>query len=110
MGIFNKIFRGQCDTNSNNTSSEISKEKNSGSILTIKILGIGCKNCENLTDNVKIALQKLNREANIDKITDIGEISSYGIISTPGLVINDKVVSYGKVLKPEDIVKIIEKI
>ena len=49
-------------------------------------------------------------EANIEKVTDMGNISSYGIMSTPGLVIDEKVVSYGKVLKPEEIVKIIEKL
>ncbi|AVQ32578.1 thioredoxin family protein [Fusobacterium varium] len=78
--------------------------------MTIKILGTGCKNCVNLTDNVKKALTSLNIEANIEKVTDIENISSYGIMSTPGLVIEEKVVSYGKVLKPEEIVKIIENL
>ncbi|RGY61314.1 thioredoxin family protein [Fusobacterium ulcerans] len=78
--------------------------------MTIKVLGTGCKNCVNLTDNVKKALTSLNIEANIEKVTDMGDISSYGIMSTPGLVIDEKVVSYGKVLKPEEIVKIIEKL
>ena len=77
---------------------------------SIKILGTGCKNCVNLTDNVKKALTSLNIEANIEKVTDIENISSYGIMSTPGLVIEEKVVSYGKVLKPEEIVKIIENL
>lgn len=82
-------------------------EKKEG-VMTIKVLGIGCKNCVSLTENVKIALKEMNLEANIEKVTDFGEISSYGIMSTPGLVIDEKVVSYGKVLKPEDIVKIIK--
>jgi hypothetical protein len=31
-------------------------------------------------------------------------------MSTPGLVIDEKVVSYGKVLKPKEIVKILQKV
>jgi predicted thioredoxin/glutaredoxin len=34
---------------------------------------------------------------------------AYGVMSTPALVIDEKVVSAGKVLKPKDIVKILEK-
>ena len=49
-------------------------------------------------------------EATVDKITDFAEIAGYGIMSTPGLVVNEKVVSFGKVLKPNDIIKILEQI
>lgn len=111
MGIFNKIFKSNCSCGSCNEK-EVSEEsviKKEG-IMNIKILGTGCKNCTNLTDNVKKALLNLNIEANIEKVTDMAEISSYGIMSTPGLVIDGKVVSYGKVLKPEEIEKIIEKL
>lgn len=111
MGIFNKIFKSNCSCGSCNEkeASEESVIKKEG-IMNIKILGIGYKNCTNLTDNVKKALLNLNIEANIEKVTDMAEISSYGIMSTPGLVIDEKVVSYGKVLKPEEIEKIIEKL
>lgn len=111
MGIFNKIFKSNCSCGSCNEK-EVSEEsviKKEG-IMNIKILGTGCKNCTNLTDNVKKALLNLNIEANIEKVTDMAEISSYGIMSTPGLVIDEKVVSYGKVLKSEEIEKIIEKL
>lgn len=111
MGIFDKVFKGGCSCG-NCDVAETSKEntiKKEGA-MTIKVLGTGCKNCVNLTDNVKKALTSLNIEANIEKVTDMGDISSYGIMSTPGLVIDEKVVSYGKVLKPEEIVKIIEKL
>jgi protein-disulfide isomerase len=35
---------------------------------------------------------------------------AYGVMSTPALVIDEKVVSFGKVLKPKEIEKIIENI
>ena len=76
--------------------------------MIIKILGSGCKNCVKLGENAEKALEELNKKAEIVKITDLKQIMAYGIMSTPGLVIDEKVVSYGKVLKPKDIVKILE--
>ncbi len=77
--------------------------------MKIKVLGPGCKNCENLADNTKAALKEMGLEAEIEKVTDFAEIAGYGILSTPGLVVDDKVVSSGKVLKPKDIVKLLTK-
>ena len=77
--------------------------------MKIKVLGPGCKNCENLADNTKAALKELGLEAEIEKVTDFAEIAGYGILSTPGLVVDDKVVSSGKVLKPKEIVKLLAK-
>ena len=77
--------------------------------MTIKVLGSGCKNCVALAENTKTALTELGIQAEIVKVTDYSDIASYGIMSMPGLVIDEKVVSFGKVLKPKDIVKIIEK-
>ena len=76
--------------------------------MVIKILGSGCKNCIALTENTKAALAVLSMEAEIVKITDFAEIAAYGVMSTPALVIDEKVVSFGKVLKPDEIMKIIK--
>lgn len=78
--------------------------------MIIKILGPGCKNCASLTENTKEALSELNMEAEIVKITDYEQMAAYGIMSTPALVIDEKVVSSGKVLKTEEIVKMIERL
>jgi len=78
--------------------------------MKIKVLGSGCKNCVTLEANTKAALVELGIKAEVEKITDFAEIAKYGIMSTPGLVIDEKVVSFGKVLKPKDIVKIVEKV
>lgn len=78
--------------------------------MKVKILGPGCKNCVALVENTKSALSELGIEAEIIKVTDFEEIARYGIMSTPGLVIDDKVVAFGKVLKPKEIVKILEKV
>jgi small redox-active disulfide protein 2 len=71
----------------------------------IQILGTGCPKCNMLMANTKIAVKELGIEANIEKISDIKEIMGFGIMSTPAIAIDGKVISAGKVLKPEDIKK-----
>ncbi len=46
----------------------------------------------------------------IEHVTDFARIAAYGVMSTPALVIDGKVVSYGKVLKTEEVVQILKKI
>ncbi|WP_237705297.1 thioredoxin family protein [Bacillus coahuilensis] len=53
----------------------------------------------------KKALDELSKDADVVKVTEMEEIMAYGVMSTPALVVDEKVVSYGKVLKPKDIVK-----
>jgi hypothetical protein len=48
-------------------------------------------------------------DAEIIKVTEFAEIAAFGVMSTPALVMNEKVVSFGKVLKPKEIATIIEK-
>jgi small redox-active disulfide protein 2 len=62
-----------------------------------------------LTENTEKALKELGMEAEIVKVTDFQDIMAYGVMSTPALVIDEKVVSFGKVLKPKEITTILEK-
>lgn len=78
--------------------------------MIIKILGSGCKSCEILTANTKLALAEMNLTAEIVKVTDFMDIAAYGVMSTPALVVDEKVVSFGKVLKPKEVVKIFENL
>lgn len=98
-----------CGCDCGDCCSEIVQDVNENNGLTIKILGSGCKNCFTLTENIKIALDEMKLVANVVKVTDFGEITSYGIMTTPAMVVNEKVVSFGKVLKPNEVVKILEK-
>ncbi|MFT7494436.1 MAG: small redox-active disulfide protein 2 [Alteromonas macleodii] len=76
--------------------------------MIIKILGSGCKKCVALAENTKAASTATSLDADIEKITDIVGIAGYGIMSTPSLVINEKVVSSGRVLSPDDIAEILK--
>ena len=78
--------------------------------MVIKILGSGCKNCNALEENAIEAVREAGIEAEVIKVTDFKEIMAYGVMRTPALVVNEKVVSCGKVLKPKDIIKILQNI
>ena len=66
-------------------------------MLTIKVLGPGCQNCQNLAAITQQAINSLAVEAKIEKVTDYAEFAKYKLMATPGLVINEKVVSAGRV-------------
>ena len=76
--------------------------------MEIKILGSGCPNCKVLEANAKKAVKELKIKARIEKITDIAKIMEYGVMSTPALVVDEKVVSYGRVLSSEEIKKLLK--
>ncbi|HDR47076.1 MAG TPA: thioredoxin family protein [Geoalkalibacter subterraneus] len=73
----------------------------------VQILGTGCAKCNKLADNAKAAAQSLGQEIEVEKVSDLNEITRFGVLSTPGLVIDGKVVSQGKLLKPEQIAKLL---
>ncbi|MBP7165929.1 MAG: hypothetical protein BWY92_01002 [Firmicutes bacterium ADurb.BinA052] len=76
--------------------------------MVVKVLGACCGNCATLMENTRIALKELGIGCEVEKVTDFAEIAKYGVMSIPALVIDDRVVSSGKVLKPKDIMKILE--
>ena len=76
----------------------------------IQILGTGCAKCNELADNAKEAAQVLGEEVEVEKITGINDIMKYGVMTTPGLAIDGQVVSQGKVLKPDQIMKLIRPV
>ena len=83
MGIFDKIFKGGCSCDVDETLKENTVKKEG--IMTIKILGTGCKNCTNLTDNVEKAIASLNIEANIEN-TEIRKSTPASIAFIPSVM------------------------
>ncbi len=77
--------------------------------MIIKMLGLGCRNCNTLKENTEKALKELDIEAEVIKVEDFEEMATYGVMSPPALVIDDKVVSSRKILKTKEIVKILKK-
>jgi small redox-active disulfide protein 2 len=62
----------------------------------IKVYGSGCANCKKLEQMCYNALQELQIDASVEKVTDLQEIVKTGILSTLGLEINGKMISSGK--------------
>lgn len=77
---------------------------------SVKVLGSGCPKCNVLELATKAALEQLGMDTTIEHVTDYAKIASYGIMSTPALVVDGKVVSYGKVLKTDEVVAILKKV
>ena len=96
---------GNCDSE---TMARAESEKSGGA--SIKVLGSGCAKCNQLEAATKAALEQLGMDTTIDHVTDFSKIAAYGVMTTPALVVDGKVVSYGKVLKADEVVKILQKV
>ncbi len=77
--------------------------------MNIKILGGGCSSCKKLLENTKKAVAETGTQAEVEYITDMERIMSYGVMTMPVLVVDETVVAKGKILKPAEIVKLLEK-
>ncbi len=72
--------------------------------MEIKILGTGCPNCRKLEQVALQAVAESGLDVKVTEVTDIEQIMSYPIASTPALVIDEKVKSFGRIPKKEQII------
>lgn len=77
--------------------------------MVVRILGTGCTKCKTLEKRVLDLKEKHQLDFQIEKVTQLDDILVYGVMMTPGLVIDEKVVSFGKVPKDEEILKWIQE-
>jgi small redox-active disulfide protein 2 len=96
---------GNCDAES---MAKAETAKSEGA--SVKILGSGCPKCNQLEAATKSALEQLGMDTTVDHVRDFAQIAAYGVMSTPALVVDGKVVSYGKVLKAEEVANILRKV
>ena len=105
MGLFNKKKEEKsCCCGSGCTPEKMAQAEAAKTTAGIKVLGAGCAKCHAL------ALAELNMDTTIDHVTDFSQIAAYGVMTTPALVVDGKVVSYGKVLKKDEVKALIQKV
>ncbi|GAB6061915.1 thioredoxin family protein [Deferrisoma palaeochoriense] len=75
--------------------------------MKIEILGTGCAKCNKLYEAAKEAVAKAGKDAEIVKVEDLAEIMKRGVMVTPALAIDGEVKTVGKVLKPDEIAKML---
>jgi len=73
--------------------------------MKIQILGSGCPNCKTLEARTREAVETLNIEAEIEKVTDMDAIMDMGVMMTPALAVDGDVLSTGKVLSTEQVIE-----
>lgn len=83
-------------------------------MLSIKVLGPGCANCQRLELHVARAVQRLGQdhpevEVTIEKVEDTDRFLEYGLLGTPGLVINEKLIFSGRIPAPAHILGWLEE-
>lgn len=78
-------------------------------IQSMKVLGAGCKSCHEQYENCQAAVKELGMKLEVEYVTDMEKVMAYGVMSMPAIVVNEKAVSMGKVLKPADVIKLLQK-
>lgn len=109
MNIFRKkevkkpCCGGDCTPKAMGNAEILKKEKG------IKILGSGCAKCQALEKATREAMEELGIQTTLLHVSDYAQIASYGVMSTPALVVDERVVSYGKVLTSEEVKNLLSK-
>lgn len=102
--------KSSCCCGSNCTPENMQAAEEEKSSIGVKILGGGCAKCNQLEAATIDALSELGMDTTIDHVKDYEKIAAYGVMTTPALVIDGKVVSYGKVLKKDEVIKILKDV
>ncbi len=74
------------------------------------VLGACCDKSRMTYENTQQAVKEMGFADEVINIGDALEIAKYGVMQTPALAVDGKVVSYGKLLKVEDVKKIFAKL
>ena len=107
MALFGKKKRAEAPCCGYDAARVARVEAGKGEGARVKVLGAGCAKCRALANAAGAALEQAGMDATVDHVTDFSAIAAYGVMTTPALVVDGRVVSCGKVLKPDEIVKLL---
>ncbi len=71
--------------------------------MQIKILGPGCKKCDQAAERVAAVVAATGVDAQIEKVTDMMAIAGFGVMSTPAVVVDGEVKCVGKIPERNEI-------
>lgn len=77
--------------------------------MVIKVIGMGCENCDKLYENVMEAVKETGIDAVVEKVGDLMEIVKLGVMAAPSLMIDGKLVIAGRTAKTSEIVRLLKK-
>ncbi|OGD33726.1 redox-active disulfide protein 2 [Candidatus Atribacteria bacterium RBG_16_35_8] len=77
--------------------------------MKIQILGSGCPKCRQTEANAREAVDNLEIDAVIEKITDINQIIDFGVTVTPALAVDGDIKFSGKIPSVEEIEEILKQ-
>lgn len=109
MRLFGKKEKKTSCCSGNCSQETIEKAEQAKCEEGIRILGSGCAKCMELEKSVRTAVSRLGLKLEISHVTDFAEIAAYGVMTTPALVLNEKVISYGKVLSVDEAQTVLQK-
>lgn len=79
--------------------------------MTIKILGSGCPNCQQLEQNAKKAVEELElKDVQVEHVYDINKIIEMGVMSTPALAIDEQIKIAGRVADVGEIKELLKNL
>jgi small redox-active disulfide protein 2 len=71
--------------------------------MDIKVLGPGCKKCQETEKIVREAVVETSMDAQVGKVTNVMEIAKFGVFGTPAVIIDGEIQCVGKVPSKEDV-------
>ena len=79
-------------------------------ICCVKVPGAVCKSCHGQYENEKQDVRDMGLAVEVEYITDTEKVMAYSVISMPAIVVNERAASMGKVLKAEDVEKLLRRL
>ena len=75
--------------------------------MLIKVIGSegSCENCEKVEENLRLAIEELGADLQVEKVTDLVEIVKLGIMTAPAILVDDLVLFPGQVPSVKQIKK-----
>lgn len=77
--------------------------------IEVKILGPGCKKCNQVEEIVRQVIEEHHIPAQIEEISGMDKIAEFGVLSTPAVVIGGDVKCTGRIPEPHEILQWLKK-